>query len=541
MSNLHKYEYVLPDKDNRPVTRTTSINSLIIIGANGSGKSQLGAWMEKQDPEGTHRVGAQRNLNFSEHIPLKSYEDAESEWFYGGNNKDCWNEKKNLRWNWGKEYTTKLLDDFDPALSTLVAQYNLEVQNFFEQCRVAEEHYQAKPDTPPTVLDKLLNVWNTVFPQRKLKYSDTKFIAALPQDDEAVEYPASQMSDGERSVLYLAAQVLCVPDGKKIVVDEPEIHLHPSLMGRLWQVLEAERPECFFVFITHDVQFASLHSRSDKVWTKSFDGTKWDWTYLPTSDLPEPLLIELLGNRKNVLFVEGEKDSYDVQLYSMLYPDYYVVPSGGCTQVIVNTKAFASTSELHKVRAFGIIDRDYREDSEISALQKKGVYCLEVAEIENLFIVEPVLYIMARQFGCSNEEEVVQKIEDYVIDERFSKELGKQIRKSTIFSLKERLTAIEITGSDEKEIASCFGKAINNLDTNSEYCKQEQRFRKVLEMSDYRQVLKLFNEKSVSKSVGQFFGIDNKEYCQKVVELMMGDKREELVRAMSEYTPQLPS
>ena len=77
------------------------------------------------------------------------------------------------------------------------------------------------------------------------------------------------MSDGERSVLYLAAQVLCVPENKTLIIDEPEVHLHPSLMGRLWRALESARPDCLFVFITHDVQFAALHKDSPRIWVKS--------------------------------------------------------------------------------------------------------------------------------------------------------------------------------------------------------------------------------------------------------------------------------
>lgn len=43
------YEYYLPNQANQPVEYTTQNNSVIIIGANGSGKSKLGEWMEKRD------------------------------------------------------------------------------------------------------------------------------------------------------------------------------------------------------------------------------------------------------------------------------------------------------------------------------------------------------------------------------------------------------------------------------------------------------------------------------------------------------------
>ena len=62
------FTYWLPDEQGQKQEYTTSNNSVIIIGANGSGKSHLGAWIEQQDLENVHRIGAQRNLNFNEDI-----------------------------------------------------------------------------------------------------------------------------------------------------------------------------------------------------------------------------------------------------------------------------------------------------------------------------------------------------------------------------------------------------------------------------------------------------------------------------------------
>ena len=72
-----EFTYWLPDeKGNRREYKTTA-NSVILIGANGAGKSRLGAWIEQQKTDVVHRIGAQRGLNFSDHIPLKSYEESE--------------------------------------------------------------------------------------------------------------------------------------------------------------------------------------------------------------------------------------------------------------------------------------------------------------------------------------------------------------------------------------------------------------------------------------------------------------------------------
>ena len=83
----------------------SSEQNFVIVGANGSGKSHLGAWIEQQDANGSVlRISAQRALSIPENITIKSEENA-------------WN--KNILWlrriskikgtngNWGREYTTK--------------------------------------------------------------------------------------------------------------------------------------------------------------------------------------------------------------------------------------------------------------------------------------------------------------------------------------------------------------------------------------------------------------------------------------------------
>lgn len=436
------YEYWLPNASNIKICYEAQVNSVVIIGPNGSGKSKLGAWIEQQDFEKVHRITAQRDINFSERIPLKSYAEAEDKVIYGGSRNK---ENKNGRWNWGECYTTKLLDDFDDVLAALIAQVNLENQRFIDECRHAESISAERPPLPKTALDKLKVIWDEVFPQRKIEQEDAAFYAYSKSKTD--RYSATQMSDGERSVLYLAAQVLCVPNDKIIIMDEPEVHLHPSLMARLWTSLEQSRPDCLFIYITHDVNFASTHRSSDIIWVKNFDGTKWELETLPDSDLPKELLIELLGNRKEVLFVEGTEGSYDKRIYSALFPNCYVVPSGGCEQVINNVKAYNRTPGLHAIKAWGIIDRDFKTEEQLNTLKEKGIFHLKVAEIENLFLTKEAVQILSQRFGA-DADKTFSSINSYV-SERFSKQAKKQISVALVAGVKEVLSGITISDNEQ--------------------------------------------------------------------------------------------
>lgn len=519
-----KYEYWLPNTDNIKSCRVAHVNSVVIIGANGSGKSKLGAWIEQQDFEKVHRISAQRDINFSERVPLKSFTEAEDNVFYGGSQ---YKENKQVRWGWGESYTTKLLDDFDDVLAALIAQVNLENQRFIDECKHAESISAERPPLPKTALDKLKVIWNEVFPQRKIEQEDAAFYAYSQSKTD--RYSATQMSDGERSVLYLAAQVLCVPNDKVIIMDEPEVHLHPSLMARLWTSLEQSRPDCLFIYITHDVNFASTHRSSDIIWVKNFDGSKWELETLPDSDLPKELLIELLGNRKEVLFVEGTEGSYDKRIYSALFPNCYVVPSGGCEQVINNVKAYNRTPGLHAIKAWGIIDRDFKTEEQLNALKEKGIFHLKVAEIENLFLTKEAVQALSQRFGA-DAGKTFSGIKSYVI-ERFSKQTSKQTSEALVAGVKEVLSGITISDNEKLTadgIASLIDIASIEKDVNN-------RYQQAIEEQDYNEILGLFNDKSLATSVGHYFGIDNKIYVDRAISLLEGDLRDELSEALRHY------
>ena len=116
-----------------------------------------------------------------------------------------------------------------------------------------------------------------------------------------------------------------------------------------------------------------------------------------------------------MLFVEGDSSSYDTQLYSVLYPNYHVVACGGCSQVISRTKAFRNCQALHDCEVYGIIDRDYRCDYEIDKYREDNIFTLEVAEVENLFLVEELVRVMAAALG-ENSEAVFTKVKKYIVE-----------------------------------------------------------------------------------------------------------------------------
>ena len=114
------------------------------------------------------------------------------------------------------------------------------------------------------------------------------------------------------------------------------------------------------------------------LWNKSFTvPDSWDIQVIHSNkEIPDELLIEIAGSRKNVLFCEGDKGSIDYKLYSILFSDQYtVLPVKGHLDVVNYCGAYNRANLFHG-KAIGIVDGDFHSDAQIEAWRKKGIYTL---------------------------------------------------------------------------------------------------------------------------------------------------------------------
>ncbi|NEP74593.1 MAG: ATP-binding protein [Okeania sp. SIO2G4] len=215
--------------------------AVVIIGANGSGKSRLGRWIEEhqESSQVVHRISAQKNLDFSEYVPLTSMEKAINEFLFGisaiPQGREELQIKMMQRWKANQRpelSVTPMLDDYNQVLSLLFAKENNRNSRIVDQIReMQSEGNDQSPTISDSPIDVIQRIWKDILPHRKLVIENDKVTAAISNSDT---YHGREMSDGERVALYLMAQCLCVPNDSILIIDEPEIHLHKSLMNKLW-------------------------------------------------------------------------------------------------------------------------------------------------------------------------------------------------------------------------------------------------------------------------------------------------------------------
>lgn len=518
-------ELVLPKEGNNESIEASQ--SILFIGANGSGKTRLGTWIEIDSPqkELVHRISAQKSLSLPDSTTPQSIDLAEKDLLFGN---PGWNYQHKTN-KFGQKPATAFLDDYQKLMVYLFSDETEENAKFKRACKDNEE----RVNPPVTKIDIVKELWETILPHRELIIGGLRIQTRVRGQEDKI-YNSSEMSDGERVIFYLIGQCLSAPKGGIIVIDEPELHLHKSVQAPLWDAVEKLRDDCLFVYLTHDVDFAAAKEAAKRVWLKSFDGQKWDWELIDDDEnLPDDLLIEVLGSRKPVIFVEGENGSLDVSLYRELLSNFLVIPRGSCSQVILSVKALKENAQIHHLDVYGLIDRDRRVQVEITKLEQDSIYVLGVAEVENLFCAKVVLEIVSNRLARDPVADF-QTVSNTIFA-RLQAELDTQVSLRTSSEVKFQLNMFDTNQKGENNINGALQRLIANIDVNKIYSDTHTIYSNVLQNKDYEQLLALYNQKSLSSQVSNSLGLANGSLPETVVRLVRGDCKEMITNALKPY------
>jgi len=478
------YNIILPNRTGTTETETLETeNNIVLIGANGSGKSRLGVWIEQQIQNNitAHRISAQKALNIPDFAQLKNLEQAEKDLLLGTSAAHASITRK-IHDRWGNSPATFLLNDFDKLLSLLFAKTAERDREHTAQTK-ATQSYIAVPDAP---IDIIVRIWSDIMPHRQIMFNDGK---VMVKKEGEPEYHGKEMSDGERVALYLIGQCLCTPANTVLIIDEPEIHLHKSLVDKLWNKVEELSQNKLLIYITHDLDFASSRTDAHKFWIKSYNGNNlWEWDEVPTDEnLPDGLVLEIIGNRKNIIFSEGENGSLDTTVYQLVYPNFHIIPRGGGEKVIESTKALRANTRIHHLNTFGLIDSDYKEEEEKEALLGHEIYTIPVAEIESLFCIESVLRIIADHLELDSDQKVNEVI-DYLCNS-LNDEFDVQVSSKAEKIVEYKLGAYSKEGNNQQGVEDGLLTTLGRIDVAAIFASTEAIYREAIDNRDLQKLL----------------------------------------------------
>jgi predicted ATPase len=266
----------------------------------------------------------------------------------------------------------------------------------------------------PDPLEKYKKIFSSILPEKELLDIDP----ASPRefryrDTSGLELNFGSLSSGEQEVIKVLFDVARKDIRHSvIIVDEPDLHLHPTLTFKLIETLKnIGNHTNQFIFLTHSSDLISTYYLTGDVYfiDQKADGANQAHRLSDLSHEHKEVAslvgqnLGLFAVGKKLVFVEGEESSIDRLAYQKISqivdPEIRVIPAGS----VFNIMTLSSIEEQIRKAIFGIElymirDRDGLSDTQVSALEKNGrIKCLKRRHIENYFLDDEVLFKVAQR------------------------------------------------------------------------------------------------------------------------------------------------
>lgn len=500
--------------------------NITIVGANGSGKSSLALMLKETiDERDGIVIPAQKLLLIPTFSSIPSYEKAiqtyntyQAEYFDVKTTYDSSDTPfTDLR---------KYSDEYKNVLINLISERNY-IRNKY--CDAALEQKNPNKDDLYSKLDEALAIWNLLIEHRTIFCDSNNNIKLKTHSGD--EYPAYQMSDGEKLILFLVGRVLLAPPKAMIVIDEPEMYLHKAIVNKLWDKLEIERQDCLFVYLTHDLEFASTRN-ANKYWIESYKyPNDWKINSIPENEIPQALLMKLLGSQKKILFCEGKKNSLDTQIYECLFKQYTIISVQSCADVINYTRSYNKLPNKNSI-AYGIIDRDFRVPEQLEKLEDENIYSFSVAEVENLFLIKEFIL----KYGeFKNETFEIKDITSKVLD-FLDKNIEQQTSNYTSSYINYHFTESHVKkGNTKDELNTNYKSFKEHIKIEEWYETRSQSIKEIIASKDYEKAIMIYNNKGLHTIVENVLGMKSNTYRYKALSFLK--KNEEAQNIFKEIFP----
>lgn len=459
-------------------------STTVIIGANGAGKTSLINELRKNSIDEMYVLPAQKLLYFVSNTHNRNGITKEK---YIQDLKEV-----NIKYDTIEIQTHQIEDDFSGTFTKLITLW---VKDF---AKVMTDNARGVGEVYIALLDRVEQIWNQIFPEITFyPESDDRVLEVVRNGDK---YSINGLSDGERCVLFYIGNVLLAPENSYIVVDEPETFLNGAVYNELWDLLISERPDCQFIFASHNMDFVQSRTNATYIWCNKFEAPyDFDYEQLEESqEFPLSILAEVSGTRKPILFCEGTKTSIDYQIYSKLFSEFcFVKPVQGHKQVIQHTKAYNNLQLLHGNTAYGIIDNDWMNKSSIQEQKEQNIFVLPFNEVEMMLVDEAVVKSCLHFDDDKEKQQKFENLQQSIIESCKEKK-----DKIISLALKKRVdeflegNCIQNNKPTKEDVEKFLKNLVNEFDASSTVDNITFIVEESLNSSDFSAILKICNLKN---------------------------------------------
>jgi len=367
-------------------------DKVFIMGANGTGKSSL-----------MQRI-------YTYHFPRVQWISAHRQNFFLSNTMDFSRKEKQNYENamqssdiqisarWKDDYANQRASIAIYELINLDHLRNRAITLELENHNIEAAESLCQKDSPIKAINELLRFSNIPI---EISFSENDQVVAMKAG--GTSYSIAELSDGERNALLIAANVLTVKSGTLVLIDEPERHLHRSIISPLLTHLFSKRDDCAFIISTHDVMLPLDNPSARTLLVRGctyteFSVSSWDVDIVPPeTEIDDEIKKDILGARRKILFIEGEEKSLDKPLYSLVFPNVSIIAKSSCRDVEHTVSSLGDSANRHWIHALGIVDNDRRPEADIDRLKEKGIYALPVISVESIYYHPHIQELIAQR------------------------------------------------------------------------------------------------------------------------------------------------
>ncbi len=263
-----------------------------------------------------------------------------------------------------------------------------------------------------TVPTDPLRPYNQLLDQLFPGYS---FVDATPEDLSLnVELPTGHvlpfqdLSSGEKEVFFILSFFLRNDISDSIIIiDEPELHLHPELARKLLHAMRTIKPQNQVWCGTHSAELIDEAGRERTFYLRvSLDRMRAECTPATDEGSEVQVLRDLFGYAgyvgisKKIIFSEGRDSSADRRTFSNILPDLAgevkIIPVGSCENLYRINRAILALleSDFARCEFYLIRDRDYLSPDAVVRHQAAApgrLFVLSRYHIENYLLDEELI------------------------------------------------------------------------------------------------------------------------------------------------------
>lgn len=394
----NQFQFNITSVSGEPIVFSLGVGDVLyLLGANGTGKSSLVYRLFGHYQNNAKRISAHRQTWFASNtldITPRNRQDLED----NARSQDAQPQARYREWNPAGRANMAIYDLIDAD-----TMQERKIAGLVRAGSVEAAQKEAQNPSPIQVINELMRLSNLPI---EISVEEGQKIVACKNGGNG--YSIAELSDGERNAFLIAAEVLTAKRGTLILIDEPERHLHRSIISPLLKLLFDRRNDCAFIVSTHELMLPLDTPKASTLLVRSCEYQGQEvraWTadlLAPGAAIDDDLKGDILGSRRKIIFVEGTAQSLDAPLYSLLFPQVSVLPKEGCRDVEHAVHGLRGADDIHWVSAWGIVDNDQRGAEDVARLKDAGVWALSHYSVESFYYHPKIVARVAeRQAGLT--------------------------------------------------------------------------------------------------------------------------------------------